>query len=80
MRSRPGRSSCATAGPAGGRARDGLAERGALGSRAQALVESGAVTALAPFLIDRIAAEGDALAITGRQEDRIIVAAGCRKR
>ncbi len=70
----------------GGGARDGLAERGALGSRAQALVESGAVTALAPFLIDRITAEGDALAITGRQEDRqatvhadrIIVAAGFR--
>ena len=70
----------------GGGARDGLAERGALGSRAQALVESGAVTALAPFLIDRITAEGDALVITGRQEerqttvqaDRIIVAAGFR--
>ena len=70
----------------GGGANDGLAERGALGTRAQALLESGAVTALAPFLIDRIAAEGDALAITGRQEDRIttvqadrvIVAAGFR--
>ena len=70
----------------GGGARDGLAERGALGSRAQALVETGAVTALAPFLIDRIAPAGDALAITGRQDgrdttvqaDRIIVAAGFR--
>ena len=70
----------------GGGARDGLAERGALGSRAQALVESGAVTALAPFLIDRIAAAGHTLAITGRQgdrattvqADRIIVAAGFR--
>lgn len=70
----------------GGGARDGLAERGALGARAQALVESGAVTALAPFLIDRIAAEEGALAVTGRQEarsttvhaDRIIVATGFR--
>ena len=70
----------------GGGTADGLAERGALGSRAQALVEAGSVTALAPFLIDRIAREGDALAITGRQydlsttvqADRIIVAAGFR--
>ncbi|MCW8084008.1 FAD-dependent oxidoreductase [Sabulicella glaciei] len=70
----------------GGGARDGLAERGALGARAQSLVESGAVTALAPFLIDRIAAEGDALLVTGRQgeraaavrADRIVVAAGFR--
>lgn len=70
----------------GGGARDGLAQRGELGARAQALVESGAVTALAPFLIDRIAAAGDGLAITGRQggrlatveADRMIVATGFR--
>ncbi|MBU8543682.1 MULTISPECIES: FAD-dependent oxidoreductase [Roseomonadaceae] len=70
----------------GGGANDGLAARGALGGRAQALVDSGAVTALAPFLIDRIAEQGDALAITGRQDgqaltvqaDRIIVATGFR--
>lgn len=70
----------------GGGARDGLAQRGELGSRAQALVESGAVTALAPFLIDRIARDGTVLRISGRQEDRattvtadrIIVAAGFR--
>ena len=70
----------------GGGARDGLAQRGALGAQAQALIESGAVTALAPFLIDRIAEEGGALAVTGRQEgrsatihaDRMIVAAGFR--
>ena len=54
----------------GGGARDALAERGSLGARAQALVESGAVTALAPFLIDRIAARAGALAVTGRQGDR----------
>ncbi|TCZ57316.1 NAD(P)-binding domain-containing protein [Roseicella aquatilis] len=70
----------------GGGARDGLAQRGALGARAQALVEAGAVTALAPFLIDRIAEQDGALAVTGRQDarattvraDRMIVATGFR--
>jgi glycine/D-amino acid oxidase-like deaminating enzyme len=70
----------------GGGARDGLAQRGELGARAQALVESGTVTALAPFLIDRIAAADGRLAVTGRQDgrattvqtDRIIVATGFR--
>lgn len=70
----------------GGGARDGLAQRGELGNRAQALVESGAVTALAPFRIDRIAQDGAALRVAGRQEDRaaevrvdrVIVAAGFR--
>lgn len=70
----------------GGGGKDGLAQRGALGARAQALVESGAVTALAPFLIDRITEQDGALAVTGRQEaqsttlraDRMIVATGFR--
>jgi thioredoxin reductase len=70
----------------GGGAKDGLAQRGALGARAQALVETGAVTALAPFLIDRIAEAEGRLAVTGRQEarvttvqaDRVIVATGFR--
>ncbi|WP_149540734.1 FAD-dependent oxidoreductase [Siccirubricoccus phaeus] len=70
----------------GGGAKDGLAQRGELGARAQALVETGAVTALAPFLIDRIADAEGRLAVTGRQEartttvqaDRIIVATGFR--
>lgn len=70
----------------GGGARDGLAQRGELGARAQALVETGVVTALAPFLIDRIAEADGALAIIGRQEargttvqaDRVIVATGFR--
>lgn len=70
----------------GGGAGDGLAQRGALGARARALVESGAATALAPFLIDRIAEADGALAVTGRQEaravtihaDRMIVATGFR--
>lgn len=70
----------------GGGANDGLAERGALGARAMALIEDGAVTALAPFMIDRIGDEQDALAITGRQEgrstnvmaDEMIVATGFR--
>lgn len=70
----------------GGGARDGLAERGSLGARAQALVESGQVTALAPFLIDRIEGDDAGLAIHGRQgprdtsvrADRMIVATGFR--
>lgn len=55
----------------GGGARDGLAQRGDLGARAQRLVESGAVTALAPFLIDRIKTIDDMLAVTGRQDGRV---------
>lgn len=70
----------------GGGAKDGLAQRGELGARAQMLVEAGAVTALAPFLIDRIGEADGALAITGRQDardttvraDRMIVATGFR--
>lgn len=70
----------------GGGARDGLAQRGALGARAQTLIEGGAVTALAPFLIDRITATDGLLSIAGRQEgrtktiqaDRMIVATGFR--
>jgi hypothetical protein len=70
----------------GGGARDGLARRGDLGARAQVLVETGAVTALAPFLIDRIARDAAELVVTGRQGDRtatlrarrMIVAAGFR--
>jgi hypothetical protein len=70
----------------GGGARDGFLQRGELGARAHALVESGVVTPLAPFLIDRIGREGELLAVTGRendrrtsiQVDRIIVAAGFR--
>jgi NADPH-dependent 2,4-dienoyl-CoA reductase/sulfur reductase-like enzyme len=70
----------------GGGVKDGLAQRGELGARAQALVETGAVTALAPFLIDRIAEADGKLAVTGRQEartttvqaDRVIVATGFR--
>jgi hypothetical protein len=70
----------------GGGARDGLAQRGDLGARAQALVEAGAVTALAPFLIDRVARDAAELVVTGRQGDRattvragrMIVATGFR--
>ncbi|PZR10369.1 MAG: flavoprotein [Azospirillum brasilense] len=70
----------------GGGARDGLAQRGELGARAQALVDSGAVTALAPSAIDRIAAAEGRLAIIGRldgrattvEADRMIVATGFR--
>ena len=68
----------------GGGARDGLANRGALGTHVQALVEAGAVTALAPFLIDRIDSEAGGLAVGGRpggrettvRADRMVVATG----
>lgn len=70
----------------GGGSRDALAQRGELGLRAQGLVEQGAVTALAPFMIDRIEREEGALRISGRQDgatravraDRMIVATGFR--
>lgn len=70
----------------GGGVNDGLLERGALGTRARALVEDGVVRALAPFLIERIGTEGDMLLVTGQQDgqtrqvrvDRTIVAAGFR--
>jgi len=70
----------------GGGAKDGLSQRGVLGARAQALVESGAVTAIAPFLIDRIAEVDGRLAVTGRQDgrpttvaaDRMVTATGFR--
>jgi len=70
----------------GGGAKDGLSQRGDLGARAQGLIEGGAVTALAPFLIDLIAEEEGRLAVTGRQEgrsttviaDRIVTATGFR--
>ncbi|GGJ39805.1 NAD(P)-binding domain-containing protein [Neoroseomonas lacus] len=70
----------------GGGARDGLTQRGELGARAQALVEDGSVTALAPFLIDRITTADGALIVAGRQDgrvttaqaDRMIVATGFR--
>lgn len=70
----------------GGGARDGLTQRGDLGARAQALVEDGSVTALAPFLMDRIRTADGMLAVTGRQDgrattvqaDRMIVATGFR--
>jgi glycine/D-amino acid oxidase-like deaminating enzyme len=68
----------------GGGAADGLAERGALGARAQALAAGGAVRMLAPFAIAskatlpdgrvRVTA-GDGQAVT---VERVIVAAGFR--
>jgi hypothetical protein len=70
----------------GGGSADQLSQRGALGAEARALVEGGAVEALAPFLVHRIAEDGDALTVTGdrggRMEtvraDRIVVATGFR--
>ena len=70
----------------GGGANDGLLERGALGARARALIEDGAVRALAPFLIGSIEEEGGTLLVTGQEDgrarqirvDRMVVAAGFR--
>lgn len=72
----------------GGGAADALAARGELGEHARMLVESGAVAALAPFLVERIAREDDgALRVTGAAEggaartvraERMIVATGFR--
>jgi hypothetical protein len=70
----------------GGGDADGLAARGALGARANALIESGQVQALAPFLVHGIEREGDRLLVHGDRggsadkvlTDRIIVATGFR--
>ncbi|NKC32560.1 FAD-dependent oxidoreductase [Falsiroseomonas selenitidurans] len=70
----------------GGGAADGLAARGALGAEARALVEAGAVSLIAPFLLDGISEEAGALAIQGRQgeetvtlrADRLVTATGFR--
>jgi glycine/D-amino acid oxidase-like deaminating enzyme len=73
----------------GGGGADALAARGELGEHARMLVESGAVTALAPFPVERIARDADgALRVTGAAEggaapravraERMIVATGFR--
>ncbi len=67
----------------GGRA-DGLAQRGALGARALALVEEGAVRALAPFPVSSIRNQDGMLLVTCQTSDatvlvdRMIVATGFR--
>ncbi|WP_374448102.1 FAD-dependent oxidoreductase, partial [Stella sp.] len=71
----------------GGEALDGLPARGALGSQARALVESGAVEVLTPFRIAEIrAGDGLALRVVGDhgghpasfQADELVVATGFR--
>ncbi|MBW8271386.1 FAD-dependent oxidoreductase, partial [Caldovatus aquaticus] len=73
----------------GGGAADALRARGELGEQARRLVESGAVTPLAPFLVERIARDADGtLRVTGAGEgdaaprtvraERVIVATGFR--
>lgn len=71
----------------GGEAADGLPARGALGSQARLLVESGAVEVLTPFRIGTIHPAGDdGLRVTGEHAGRassfaaheLIVAAGFR--
>jgi thioredoxin reductase len=70
----------------GGEAADALPERGALGSQARTLVESGAVDVLTPFRISEIIRVENRLRIDGEHADRpasiiadeIIVATGFR--
>ena len=71
----------------GGGANDGLAARGALGSRARVLVEEGRVRALAPFHVTRLSdAAGGAVRVEGLLDgrphavevDRVIGATGFR--
>ena len=62
----------------GGGATTRWRQRGALGARAQALVDSGAVRARAGFAIDRIATPADALAVIGAAEGRAAAVAGRR--
>lgn len=72
----------------GGGKNDGLAARGALGKRLQALAESGSLTVEADFRAQAIEADGDGLAVLGLAPDgstrritgvdEIIVSAGAR--
>ncbi|MDA0270876.1 MAG: NAD(P)-binding domain-containing protein [Chloroflexi bacterium] len=70
----------------GGEGADALPERGALGRRARAAVESGALTMLAPFLTDSITPAGTRVLVRGtlagaphaEEFDQVIVATGFR--
>jgi len=70
----------------GGGAADQLPERGALGTRVQALVEEGRIVVLKPFAIDAIAETGDGLRVRGADDlgqrevkvDEMIVCTGFR--
>nr|WP_314070850.1 FAD-dependent oxidoreductase [uncultured Roseococcus sp.] len=70
----------------GGEELDGLPARGALGSQARRLVESGALEVLTPFRIAAIRRDEDGLRVTGEQAgrpaaftaDELIVATGFR--
>ena len=70
----------------GGGANDGLAERGALGTRVRALIDAGTVSVVKPFAITGIAVGAGALSVTGTDDhgtrtvgvDEIIVCTGFR--
>ena len=70
----------------GGGAADGLAERGALGTRVRELVDRGVVSLVKPFAINQIADRGNALEVTGTAAhgertvivDEIVVCTGFR--
>ncbi|MBE9607388.1 NAD(P)-binding domain-containing protein [Acetobacteraceae bacterium H6797] len=67
----------------GGEGADALAARGALGSAARSLVESGTVTVRSPFLVEAVRETGAGLVIEGAggtrvEADELIVATGFR--
>ncbi len=70
----------------GGGANDGLAERGALGTRVRALVDAETISVVKPFAIASIAAGADCLSVTGADDhgtrtikvDEIIACTGFR--
>jgi flavin-dependent dehydrogenase len=66
----------------GGQSADALPERGALGTRLRQAVESGAVTLLTGFLVQRVTVDGDTVEVSDGDRtvtaDRIVSATGFR--
>ncbi|MFC4063619.1 FAD-dependent oxidoreductase [Actinoplanes subglobosus] len=66
----------------GGQSADALPERGALGTRLRQAVETGAVTLLTKFLVQRVTVDGDTVQVSDGERtvtaDRIVSATGFR--
>ncbi|MET0419255.1 MAG: FAD-dependent oxidoreductase [Actinoplanes sp.] len=66
----------------GGQSADALPERGALGTRLRQAVETGAVTLLTEFLVQRVTVDGDMVQVSDGERtvtaDRIVSATGFR--
>ncbi|BEL06232.1 NAD(P)-binding domain-containing protein [Actinoplanes sichuanensis] len=66
----------------GGQSADALPERGALGTRLRQVVETGAVTLLTEFRVQRLTDDGDTVLVSDGERtvtaDRIVVATGYR--